>query len=284
MRNNKTKELVLTGLFMAIIIIMAFTPLGYIPLGVFNATIIHIPVILGSLFCGPVKGGVLGFTFGLTSFIKNTMTGGVSAFVFSPILAYSSMGISGVPKSIFICFVPRILVGVVPYLIYVLVKKILESKQKNVWGTILNLVVCALLFIGIRSYLYKLFAEKGTNQSVGTIISLVIALIIAVVMELIYLKKEVTAIPFIYAGICGAFVNTLLVMGGIAAFYLDEYGVALGKEDMSAVIGVIGSAISFNGVMEAIVAAILVSAIGIILKKVKPIYSKVQEPKKEAVS
>lgn len=50
MRNSKTNELVLTGLFTAIIIIMAFTPLGYIPLVVINATIIHIPVILGSLF------------------------------------------------------------------------------------------------------------------------------------------------------------------------------------------------------------------------------------------
>ncbi len=57
MRNNKTAELVLTALFAAIIIIMAFTPLGYIPLVVINATIIHIPVILGSLFCGPKKGG-----------------------------------------------------------------------------------------------------------------------------------------------------------------------------------------------------------------------------------
>lgn len=55
MRNSKTNELVLTGLFTAIIIIMAFTPLGYIPLVVINATIIHIPVILGSLFCGPIK-------------------------------------------------------------------------------------------------------------------------------------------------------------------------------------------------------------------------------------
>ena len=88
MRNNKTAELVLTALFAAIIIIMAFTPLGYIPLVVINATIIHIPVILGSLFCGPKKGGFLGFIFGLTSFIKNTvMPTSLSAFVFSPVLA-----------------------------------------------------------------------------------------------------------------------------------------------------------------------------------------------------
>ena len=75
MRNSKTNELVLTGLFTAIIIIMAFTPLGYIPLVVINATIIHIPVIHGSLFCGPKKGAFLGFVFGFTSCLKATIVG-----------------------------------------------------------------------------------------------------------------------------------------------------------------------------------------------------------------
>ena len=97
MRNTKTTELVLTALFAAIIIIMAFTPLGYIPLVIINATIIHIPVILGALFCGPKKGGFFGFVFGLTSFIKNTvMPSSLSAFVFSPVLAASMVGTSGI--------------------------------------------------------------------------------------------------------------------------------------------------------------------------------------------
>jgi len=61
MKNEKTYELVLTALFTAIIVLMAFTPLGYIPLVVINATIIHIPVILGALFLGPKKGAFLGF-------------------------------------------------------------------------------------------------------------------------------------------------------------------------------------------------------------------------------
>ena len=78
----------LTALFTAIIVIMAFTPLGYIPLVVINATIIHIPVILGALFLGPKKGAFLGFVFGLTSFINNTFKAATaSAFVFSPVLA-----------------------------------------------------------------------------------------------------------------------------------------------------------------------------------------------------
>lgn len=65
MKEKKTTSaMVLTGLFTAIIIIMSVTPLGYIPLGVINATIIHIPVILGALYCGPKRGAFLGFVFG----------------------------------------------------------------------------------------------------------------------------------------------------------------------------------------------------------------------------
>ena len=72
--NSKTYELVLTALFVAIIVVMASTPLGFIPLVVINATTLHIPVIIGSIFLGPKKGGFLGGVFGLTSFIKRCLT------------------------------------------------------------------------------------------------------------------------------------------------------------------------------------------------------------------
>ena len=56
------------ALFGAIIVLLAFTPfLGYIPLGFTRATIIHIPVIIGSLLMGPKKGAVLGLVFGATA-------------------------------------------------------------------------------------------------------------------------------------------------------------------------------------------------------------------------
>ena len=71
-RKAKTLGLVQVALFAALIIIMAFTPfLGYIPLGFTRATIIHIPVIMGSILLGPRKGAILGGVFGLTSFINN---------------------------------------------------------------------------------------------------------------------------------------------------------------------------------------------------------------------
>lgn len=114
---SRTLGMVQTALFAALIIILAFTPfLGYIPLGFTRATIIHIPVIIGSLILGPKKGACLGFVFGLTSLINNTINPTVTSFVFSPF--YSLGEVKGGIGSVIICFVPRILVGVVPFLVY----------------------------------------------------------------------------------------------------------------------------------------------------------------------
>ncbi len=57
----KTLGLVQLALMGALIFILAFTPfIGYIPLGFTRATIVHIPVIIGSLLLGPKKGAILG--------------------------------------------------------------------------------------------------------------------------------------------------------------------------------------------------------------------------------
>lgn len=272
--NKKMFGMVLCALFVAIIVIMAFTPLGYIPLVVINATIIHIPVILGSLFCGPKKGAFLGFVFGFTSFIKNTfMPASLSAFVFSPVLAMDVAGIAGVFKSILICFVPRILVGVVPYFVYILVRKALESEKRTVWGTVLNGIIGLFLYAGIYAFL-------GKVASMGAVIRIVSAILIAVAVfafiEYAFIRKNAQMIPFVYAAISGALVNTLLVMGGIFVLYKDAYAAALSIE-AGAVLGVIGGVISFNGVIEAIVGAVIVYAVGLVLMRISPIGAQTEE-------
>lgn len=210
MKNEKNLELVLTALFTAIIVIMAYTPLGYIPVVVINATIVHIPVILGALFLGPKKGAFLGFVFGLTSFLKNTlMPATASAFVFSPVLASSVVGPSGILKSTYICFVPRILVGITPYFAYLIAKKLLKGKT-------------------------------------GTAISLA------------------------FAGFIGAFTNTALVMSGIYILYKEAYAEATGVAG-DAVLSVIMGVVTFNGVIEAVVAAVITAGVGAALTVVNPI-------------
>ena len=271
MKNEKTYELVLTALFTAIIVIMAFTPLGYIPLVVINATIIHIPVILGALFLGPKKGAFLGFVFGLTSFINNTFKAATaSAFVFSPVLAYNVVGVSGIFKSLYICFVPRILVGVVPYFIYILIRRVLKSEQK-VGRIVVDLVASLILFISVRAFLIRLFPET-LSPIVCTIIGLAAGIVLMAVLTVSGRKKGSTNIALAYAGLSGAFTNTLFVMSGIYILYKDAYAKAVGVAG-EAVLDVIMGVVTFNGIVEAVVAAIIVSGVGFALMRVKPIYT-----------
>lgn len=66
MKSNKkdTRWMVAVAMMAAIIILLANTPLGMIPLPVTKATTTHIPVILGAILLGPLAGGILGGVFG----------------------------------------------------------------------------------------------------------------------------------------------------------------------------------------------------------------------------
>ncbi len=275
MKNEKTYELVLTALFTAIIVIMAFTPLGYIPLVVINATIIHIPVILGALFLGPKKGAFLGFVFGLTSFINNTFKAATaSAFVFSPVLAYNVAGVSGIFKSIYICFVPRILVGVVPYFIYLLIRKALKS-EGQAGRIVVNALASLILFISVRAFMIRLFPET-LSMLVCTIIGIAAGSVLMAVLTVSGNKKGSANIALAYAGLAGAFTNTLFVMSGIFILYKDAYAQAVGVAG-EAVLDVIMGVVTFNGIVEAVVAAIIVAGVGFALTRVKPVYTKQEQ-------
>lgn len=67
---EKTRQLTLTAIFIALILLLGFTPLGLIPLGFINVTILHIPVIIGTLVIGLKGGLVLGLCFGIVSTLR----------------------------------------------------------------------------------------------------------------------------------------------------------------------------------------------------------------------
>lgn len=72
-----TKYLVELALLVAIILLMAFTPIGYIKTAGLEITLIVVPVAVGAVTLGPTAGAILGGVFGLTSFIQCF---GMSAF------------------------------------------------------------------------------------------------------------------------------------------------------------------------------------------------------------
>ena len=152
----QTLGMVQVALFAALIIILAFTPfLGYIPLGFTRATIIHIPVIIGSLMLGPKKGAFFGFVFGMTSFINNTMNPTATSFVFTPFFELGE--VHGGIGSVVICFVPRILVGVVPWYVYrglerISGKQMLSLAAAGIAGALTNtLLVMNLIYVFFRT-------------------------------------------------------------------------------------------------------------------------------------
>ncbi len=128
--SKKTLATAQLTVFSAIIFLLAFTPfVGYIPLGFTRATIVHIPVIIGSIVLGPKKGAFLGTLFGFTSLIMATFQPTVTSFVFSPF--YSVGGINGNFFSLIICFVPRILVGIIPFYVFLFLDRRLNSKKRG---------------------------------------------------------------------------------------------------------------------------------------------------------
>ena len=49
-------RLVLTALLTALIIVMAFTPLGYLKSGAIEITFIPVPIVIGAVLLGPAGG------------------------------------------------------------------------------------------------------------------------------------------------------------------------------------------------------------------------------------
>ena len=100
--------LTLTAVFLAIIVVMAFTPIGYLKVGVIEITLMVLPVALGAATVGTGAGAILGLAFGATSFAQ--------CFGMSPFGA-ALLSISPLYTA-FVCFLPRILLGVCAGLLF----------------------------------------------------------------------------------------------------------------------------------------------------------------------
>lgn len=108
--NDRSKTLRLTrlALLAAIVLVLAYTPLGYIHIGPLAITPIMIPVTVGAILLGPVEGAVLGGIFGLTSF--STCFGadafGTTLMSINPVLTFLT------------CVPTRVLAGWLPAVVF----------------------------------------------------------------------------------------------------------------------------------------------------------------------
>lgn len=118
----KTSQITMLGLMIAILLLMAYTPLGYLNIGPLAISFNVIPVAISAITLGPVGGAVAGAVFGLTSFLQCIGVGGTSAmgamlFSINPVLAFIQR------------FIPRILDGFLLGYIFQGMRK----KSKNIY-------------------------------------------------------------------------------------------------------------------------------------------------------
>lgn len=151
----KTKQLTLTAIFLAIIILFSFTPLGFINLGFIKATLVHVPVIIGAIVLGPRVGAFLGLAFGLLSMTINTITPSALSFAFSPFIPVYGTN-SGSLWAIAIALIPRILTGVVPYYVYKWLKKSNTNQNISLFSAgIAGSLVNTILVMNMIFFLFQ---------------------------------------------------------------------------------------------------------------------------------
>ncbi len=117
-KNSNIYKMVLIAMFIAIMLVMNFTPIGYITVtGAFSITLMTIPVALGAACTGISGGTILGFVFGLTSFLQAFGIGFMIDPSATPLFNESPFGYT------ITCFVPRILTGLVAGLVFSLFER-----------------------------------------------------------------------------------------------------------------------------------------------------------------
>ena len=113
---NNTSKLVILGLMTGILLLMAYTPLGYLNIGPLAITFNVIPVAIAAITLGPAGGAAIGAVFGMTSFLQCIGIGGSSAmgamlFSINPFLAFVQR------------FIPRMLDGLLLGYIFQFVRR-----------------------------------------------------------------------------------------------------------------------------------------------------------------
>ncbi len=167
-----TRGMATLALLCGILLIMSYTPLGYLNIGPLAISFNMIPVAVAAVALGPKAGAFAGAVFGITSFLQCIGIGGTSAmgvllFEISPVLAFIQR------------FVPRLLAGLLAALIYLGLKKVLNAKIAGYitgfcaafLNTVLFMTALVVLF-GNTEYVQGLMGGKNVIMFVCTFVGI----------------------------------------------------------------------------------------------------------------
>ncbi len=145
MKRKQLTHMVLLALFSAMIVLLGSTPLGLIPLGFINVTILCVPVIIGALLLGWRSGLILGLAFGLISVF--------SAFTKPSALVSTLMGASPV-LMIIMSVLPRLLVPLVACGLYRLLEQ--RTKAASAVAAVCGSLTNTVFYLGLMLLFYML--------------------------------------------------------------------------------------------------------------------------------
>lgn len=154
-----SKKFTQTAVLAGICIMLTLTGLGFIRTPLLNVTIVHLPVIIGTLIVGKKQGLILGLTFGLCSLYQNLVAPSATSFVF-----YNPM------VSIF----PRVMIPVM----MILTGKLLCKCNLKTRVIVTSLVGSLTNTVLVLSMIYVFFAKDyaialgiSTNAVVGVLLT-----------------------------------------------------------------------------------------------------------------
>lgn len=112
MKHEQMRSFVLTALFVALVLLLGLTPIGMIPLGFMNISILGVPVVIGTMFLGLKSGLLLGACFGTVSALSCFGIYGTPSALAGALAAASPA------LALVMCYAPRLLIPVVTQLIH----------------------------------------------------------------------------------------------------------------------------------------------------------------------
>ncbi len=153
MRNRKTTNMVIFAMLLAVEVVMSFTPLGFLRIGLLSVTMLHIPVIICAMALGKKYGAALGFVMGFCSFYNATFSPTITSFCFTPF--FSMGGVEGSWTSLLIAFLPRIALGYGAGAIY----ERLKGKNGRTAAALSGLSGALINTIGVLGGIWIFFKE-----------------------------------------------------------------------------------------------------------------------------
>lgn len=152
--SNNIKKITLTAILGALTVVLSFIPIRIAGL---EMTFAIIPIAIGGVIAGPIIGLVLGFIFGITSFLQcfGYSAFGVELLAINPFLTF------------IVCVPTRCLAGWLPAFLHKILKKVNSHFAKGlacflvpILNTILFTTVLALCFYH-TDFIQKTFTPKN---------------------------------------------------------------------------------------------------------------------------